>query len=162
MIENPLMAGANGPLKDAKIVLCVDDAAENRNAVAMVLLPTAYTFAGAASGEECLKLARQTPPKLVLLDIQMPGMDGFETCRQLRRIPQMEKVPIAFLTVRKAGEDVKKGLAAGGNDFIVKPFDHKKLLARVQHWIDGPIGAPAAKKSAGTTVTWNLSNTDKP
>jgi CheY-like chemotaxis protein len=144
-----------------KIVLCVDDAPENLSALNMVLLSNGYAFVGAASGDDCLKLVAKMKPKLVLLDIQMPGIDGFETCRRLRRLPQTAKVPIAFLTARRAGEDVKAGIAAGGNDFIIKPFDREKLMARVRHWVDGPAKPVEAQEPAQTTMTWNLSS-DRP
>ena len=147
----------NDPLTEhRKIVLCVDDAKENRGILNMVLMGAGYSFAGAASGEECLKIVSQSTPQLVLLDIEMPGLDGFETCRRLRQMPQMAKVPIAFLTVRKAGEDVKKGLASGGNDFIIKPFNNEKLLARVHHWVGQTKAAP--QPPAQTTMDWDLSS----
>jgi DNA-binding response OmpR family regulator len=64
----------------------------------------------------------------------MPVMDGFETCRRLRAIYALKHTPLAFLTARKSADDVRAGLAAGGNDFIIKPFDPGRLIARVAHW----------------------------
>ena len=85
-------------------------------------------------GAECLELSNRFIPKLILLDIRMPDMDGFETCRRLRTNPALRHIPVAFLTALKSAADVTTGLAAGGNDFIVKPFDTGKLLERVKHW----------------------------
>src|SRR5476649_853460 len=99
-----------------------------------VLTAAGYTFLAVGSGRECLTMLTRLAPRLILLDIQMPEMDGLETCRRIRAIREMAHVPIAFLTASKSPEDVRAGLAAGGNDFIVKPFDIKKLLLRVQHW----------------------------
>ena len=88
----------------------------------------------ARSGSECLSLVMRATPRLVLLDIEMPAMDGFETCRRLRTMDATKHIPVAFLTARKSAEDVKLGVAVGGNDFIVKPFDRAKLVDRIQHW----------------------------
>ena len=71
-------------------------------------------------------------------------MDGFETCRKLREMPELGRVPIAFLTARKTPEDVRHGLDVGGNDFIVKPFDPGKLLERVAHWTSRSLKFPVA------------------
>lgn len=117
-----------------KVVIGIDDQAENIMMLEALLETQGYTFFGAASGAEGLELAQRARPNLILLDIQMPTMDGYETCRRLRIMPNTRFVPIAFLTARKASEDVRAGLAAGGNDFIVKPFNAEKLLARVEHW----------------------------
>ena len=96
-----------------------------------------FTFMGTSGGAECITLANRAQPRLILLDIQMfPQMDGFETCKKLRIYPQLNIVPIVFLTARKTGEDVKNCLKAGGNDFIVKPFDPVKLIERVEYWVN--------------------------
>jgi DNA-binding response OmpR family regulator len=71
---------------------------------------------------------------VILLDVQMPGLDGFETCRRIRSRPELAAVPIAFLTTLSAVWDVQEGMVAGGNDFITKPVARQKLLDRVQYW----------------------------
>lgn len=126
-----------------KIVLGVDDQPENLMILESLVEAQGFAFFGVASGFEALSLAVRVSPKLILLDVQMPGMDGFETCRRLRAIPELRPVPIAFLTARKASEDVRTGLAAGGNDFIVKPFDPEKLIARVIQWTSRRIPSAA-------------------
>lgn len=130
------------PTRKNKMVLGVDDQAENLFLLEAVLEAAGYAFMSASSGAECLSLAIRCTPRLILLDVQTPDMDGYETCRRLRAIWLLRQVPVAFLTARKAAEDVKIGLAAGGNDFIVKPFDHEKLLARVDYWTKRSV-APA-------------------
>ncbi len=124
-----------------KIVFGVDDQSENLVLLEAIITSAGYTFLGMTRGIQCLSLAARAKPRLILLDIQMPDMDGYETCRRLRADWTMARVPIAFLTVRKAPEDVKAGVAAGGNDFLVKPFDPKKLLARVDHWVRNGLSA---------------------
>ena len=117
-----------------KTVLAVDDAPENLAFIRACLASAGYTVFAAKSGEECLTLLTRLTPRLILLDVQMPGIDGFETCRLIRKRKELAGVPIAFLTARKGAEDVQECVAAGGNDFIVKPFNRQKLLDRVGHW----------------------------
>jgi CheY-like chemotaxis protein len=123
------------PSRKNKTVIGVDDQVENLMILEGLITHHGYNFFGASSGAECLSLALRVDPKLILLDVQMPDMDGYETCRRLRAMFVLRSVPVAFLTARKAPEDVRTGLSAGGNDFIVKPFDPVKLLARVDHWM---------------------------
>ena len=117
-----------------KLVLGVDDAPENLLILKAVLGAAGYAFVGVSNGPECIALVLRGAPKLILLDIQMPEMDGFAVCRKLRTVPAGKHVPVAFLTARKTAQDVTEGLAAGGNDFILKPFDRTKLIERVHHW----------------------------
>jgi len=121
----------------SKIVIGVDDEPENLSLLKSVIEGAGFTFMGTSGGAECIALANRAQPRLILLDIQMfPQMDGFETCKKLRIYPQLHVVPIVFLTARKTGEDVKNCLKAGGNDFIVKPFDPVKLIERVEYWVN--------------------------
>ena len=128
----------------SKLILAVDDSPEDLALLNAIVMGAGYTFVGAASGEDALSLVHRCTPRLILLDIQMPGLGGVETCRRLRENPQLRTVPIAFLTACKTRGDVKEGLAAGGNDFIVKPIHRDTLLQRVQHWTNHRIAAPKA------------------
>jgi two-component system, OmpR family, response regulator len=118
----------------AKVVIGVDDAPENLAILEAAVRAGGYTFIGASSGTECLSLLTRVVPRLIMLDVEMPELDGFETCRRIRMNPQLRSVPVAFLTARRTADDVKQGIAVGGNDFIIKPFDVVKLLGRVRHW----------------------------
>jgi len=137
------MSDAEFAARRGKIILGVDDQADNIMILESLIEAQGFTFFGVNSGAEGLSLAQRVNPRLILLDIQMPDMDGLETCRRLRRIPAFAATPVAFLTARKAVEDVKAGIAAGGNDFILKPIDPEKLLARVAHWTSRRISAAA-------------------
>jgi two-component system OmpR family response regulator len=128
LASNPLAANRS------KVIVGVDDDTESLTLLDRVVSSAGYTFLGVASGPECLALLARTMPRLILLDIQMPEMDGFETCRRLRADKGLLHVPIAFITSRKTTEDVRKGMAAGGNDFIVKPFEPAKLADRLHYW----------------------------
>jgi two-component system response regulator RpaA len=86
----------------------------------------------AYSGLEGLKLARQDPPDLVILDIIMPGMDGYEVCTEMRDDDQLAEVPILFLTAKIKDEDIIAGLKAGADDYITKPFNVDELVLRIR------------------------------
>ena len=118
----------------SKVIIGVDDTPENLTLLGHVVGAAGYTFFGASSGAECLALLSRIAPRLILLDVQMPGIDGFETCRRIRADTRLRHVPVAFLTSRKTPDDVHSGMAAGGNDFILKPFDNALLVGRVNHW----------------------------
>jgi len=137
------MTDAEFAARRGKIILGVDDQPDNIMILESLIETQGFTFFGVNSGAECLSLAQRVNPRLILLDIQMPELDGFETCRRLRRTPNMATTPVAFLTARKSVEDVRTGIAAGGNDFILKPIDPDKLLARVIHWTSRRVSAAA-------------------
>jgi CheY-like chemotaxis protein len=117
-----------------KIVLVVDDSDESRRFTQTVVEAHGYSCLAVPSGPACLEAVNRAPPRVILLDVEMPSMDGYETCRRLRKLSFMRRVPIMFLTARKTGEAVRTGIGAGGNDFVVKPFDPAKLLERVDYW----------------------------
>lgn len=129
--------------RKAKVVLAADDQPENILMLESLIEGQGFTFFGVNSGADCISLAQRVSPRLILLDVQMPGMDGFETCRRLRTIHTLRQTPVAFLTARKGVADVQAGVAAGGNDFVVKPFAPDKLIARVLHWTSRRVSAAA-------------------
>ncbi len=130
------MGAAENVSAKHKIVIGVDDHPRNVTLLRDVITSAGYTFFGATSGSECLSLVMRVEPRLILLDIQMPEMDGIETCRKLRTRPdgRLDRVPIAFITACNMQADVQRGLAAGGNDFILKPFAITRLIERVNYW----------------------------
>jgi CheY-like chemotaxis protein len=71
---------------------------------------------------------------VVLLDVNMPGIDGYEVCRRLRGMPHLQRVPIAFITANRTTADLMRAKEVGGNDFILKPFEIVRLQERVRHW----------------------------
>jgi len=111
-------------------ILIVDDDASVRRALHLTLAGLGFNTGEACGGEEALVLARATPYDVVLLDINMPGMDGLETCRQLRRF--LPRVAILMLTVRDGEEDKVEALEAGADDYVTKPFHIRELTARVR------------------------------
>lgn len=97
-----------------------------------LLLSEAYTTASAENGLQALKLARELLPDLIILDVMMPGLDGFETCRQLRADPRLAEVPVLMLTALDERAARLQGIESGADDFIAKPFDRIELLARIK------------------------------
>ena len=112
-------------------ILVIDDNITNLKVASEQLKAVGFEVLTARSGETGLKRARLAHPDLILLDVQMPGIDGFETCRQIKSDPQVSEIPVIFTTVLTNVEDKLKGFEAGGVDYVSKPFQVKELLARV-------------------------------
>jgi two-component system, cell cycle response regulator len=119
-------------------ILGVDDDIDQLIVLQSHLDAAGFTFFGATSGEEALKLVPRLRPQLIILDVMMRGFDGFETCRRLRLDPATARVPVLLLTARQTEADVLAAKAVGANDFVVKPFDAQRLTARVRRWLAHP------------------------
>ena len=115
-------------------ILIVDDTPENITLLSDVLAPLGCRLKVATSGERALQIVERQCPDLILLDVMMPGLDGFETCRRLKAAPATRDVPVIFVTAR--GEDVAAGFDAGGADYILKPFQSVEVRARVAHQLE--------------------------
>lgn len=113
-------------------ILIVDDDRLNTRILASILRPEGYEIATVHSGEECLERYEQFKPDLVLLDVIMPGITGFETCRTLRDRHGDALAPVIFITAKSESDDVVEGLAAGGVDYLPKPFKGREALARLR------------------------------
>jgi adenylate cyclase len=116
---------------DAGVVLVVDDQAPNRRLLEAVLTPRGYRVLAASSGEEALQTLHEEQPDVVLLDILMPGMDGYEVCRRIRSDPATAILPVVMITASGQQEKLV-ATEAGADDFRTKPFDQAELLARVR------------------------------
>ncbi|ADN01528.1 response regulator [Spirochaeta thermophila] len=112
-------------------ILIVDDTPPNIQLLGSILQEH-YIVSFAESGPEALSRLEKTPFDLILLDIMMPEMDGFEVCRRVRSNPKTKDIPIIFLSAKADRESVMKGLELGGQDYVVKPYDPRELLKRVQ------------------------------
>jgi len=110
-------------------ILIVDDAQQVRRVLRTALSAEGYTIFEAGTGEEALESVRQSSPDVILLDVNMPGIGGLETCREIRRTMD---IPILMLTVRNAERDKVMALDAGADDYVVKPFSMAELLARIR------------------------------
>jgi two-component system, NtrC family, sensor kinase len=113
-------------------ILIVDDVPNNIRILVELLDPTEYKVAVARSGEKALAIVEDTPPDLILLDIMMPGIDGFETCRRLKADPRTQDIPVIFMSALSETVNKVQGLEVGGVDYITKPIAQAEALARIR------------------------------
>ncbi|HEY7043371.1 MAG TPA: response regulator [Nocardioidaceae bacterium] len=139
---------------DAVEVLVVDDQPQNIRLLDAVLSPRGYRVVTASSGEEALTVLSQTRPDLVLLDIVMPGVDGYEVCRRIRDNPATAFLPVVMITASGAQERLR-ALEAGADDFVTKPFDQSELLARVSSLARVKRYHDTVRRQAEELAAWN-------
>ncbi len=118
-------------IKDARLLI-VDDHPKNIQVVGKILSNNGYRSIIARNGIEALKAAKQALPDLILLDVMMPEMDGYETCIQLKALPLTKDIPVIFLTAKTETEDIVQGFELGAVDYVNKPFNSHELLARIR------------------------------
>lgn len=116
----------------APLLLVVDDDPINVELLCELLHAMDYRVEGALDGPSALVVARERQPDLILLDIMMPGMNGYEVCRRLRAVPETTKIPVVFVTALSDTADKLQAIEAGGDDFLTKPFSRPILLARIR------------------------------
>jgi CheY-like chemotaxis protein len=119
-------------MKAKPVILVVDDQIQNNELLEAYLVPEGYEIIKATSGEEALQKLADNQIDLILLDVMMPGMDGFEVTRRIRQDPKNKLMPIILVTALKETEDRIQGIKAGCDDYISKPFDKMELFARIQ------------------------------
>jgi diguanylate cyclase (GGDEF)-like protein len=117
-------------------ILIVDDEPHIRRILCFLLDQRGYSTSQAADGVEALELARSQRPDLILLDLMMPRMDGFEVCEALRSDYTTAQIPVIMLTAKGEVTDKVRGLQGGANDYLTKPYDNKELIARVQNMLE--------------------------
>ncbi len=116
-------------------ILVVEDNPDNMYVLDHLLTRKGYIVQQAARGEEALKSVRTLRPALVLMDMQMPGMDGYAVVREMRRIPELAGMPIIAVTAHSMPGDREQTLAAGCTDYIAKPISPRDLLQLVEHYL---------------------------
>ena len=119
-------------MKAKPVILVVDDQIQNNELLEAYLVPEGYEIIKATSGEEALRKLADNQIDLILLDVMMPSMDGFEVTRRIRQDPKNKLMPIILVTALKETEDRIQGIKAGCDDYISKPFDKMELFARIQ------------------------------
>lgn len=113
-------------------ILVVDDKAENLHLLTRMLTERGYTVRAANNGHRALESVQASPPNIVLLDIRMPDMDGYEVCRRLKSAPGFQEVPVIFISALEEIQDKVKGFEVGGVDYITKPFQFEEVIARLE------------------------------
>jgi len=119
-------------MRTPPLLLVVDDNPMNVDILKTRLTTHGYDIATAADGEEALAVAREKLPDLILLDVMMPKLDGFEVCRRLKGDPTLPFMPIILVTAKADSKDIVAGLEAGGDEYLTKPLDQAALVARVK------------------------------
>src|SRR5512144_1402813 len=112
-------------------ILVVDDTPANIQSLAAILKEKGYQISAATNGKQALEVLARVQPDLILLDVMMPEMDGFETCRQLKAAERWRHIPVIFLTAKTETADIVQGFELGAVDYVAKPFNTHELLARV-------------------------------
>ncbi len=137
-------------LADCRVLL-VDDAKANLD-ILVEGLKADHKLSLAMNGETALQIATRTPPDLVLLDIMMPGMDGYEVCRRLRAMPETAEVPIMFLSSLEEVQNKTRGFELGANDYLTKPFEMLEVKARVKSLLKAKAYSDAAKEQIASEL----------
>jgi sigma-B regulation protein RsbU (phosphoserine phosphatase) len=137
-------------LSDCRVLL-VDDAKANLD-ILVEGLKSDHKLSLAMNGETALQVAERMPPDLVLLDIMMPGLDGYEVCRRLRAKPETAEVPIMFLSSLEEVQNKTRGFEAGANDYLTKPFDMLEVKARVRSLLKAKAYSDAAREQIASEL----------
>ncbi|MEW5909467.1 MAG: response regulator [Thermodesulfobacteriota bacterium] len=122
----------------AKRILIVDDEPNILVPLQFLMEQNGYQVNLAYSGEEALEAVSKLRPDLILLDIMLPGIDGFEVCQILRLNPEWKQIKIIFLTARGRDVDIAKGMILGADAYIVKPFSNAEIISRVKALLEDP------------------------
>jgi class 3 adenylate cyclase/CheY-like chemotaxis protein len=141
-------------MAERDLILVVDDLPQNIRLLEAILLPRGYEVASANSGEEALLAVTERVPDLILLDIVMPGIDGYEVCRRIRSSPATEFLPVVMITA--SGEEQKIGaIEAGADDFVTKPLNQAELLARVHSLLRVKHYHDTIERQSSELAAWN-------
>jgi two-component system cell cycle response regulator DivK len=119
----------------SKRILVVEDQEDNRKIVRDLVTASGYELVEAATGEEGLEVAARERPDLILMDIQLPGIDGYEVTRRIKANPQLRQIPIIAVTSYALSGDDKKAFAAGCDGYVTKPFSPRLLLAKIREYL---------------------------
>lgn len=119
----------------SKRILIVEDQEDNRRIMRDLLVASGYTLVEATTGEEGLALADRERPDLILMDIQLPGLDGYEVTRRIKANPALKLIPIIAVTSYALSGDDRKAFAAGCDGYVTKPFSPRQLLAKIREYL---------------------------
>ena len=129
-------------------ILVIEDNSDTRRFL-QVMLGKEFDVSIAKDGLEGIDLARSIQPEIIILDVMMPSLNGYDTCKKLKSLPETENIPVIFLSGKNTTAEITYGLSMGADDYLPKPFDHKELLARVKSRIARSRANPAPRVSVG-------------
>lgn len=129
-------------------ILVIEDNPDTRRFL-QVMLNREFEVALAKDGVEGIELAKSVQPELIVLDVVMPSLNGYDTCKRLKSIPETSNIPVIFLSARNTTAEITYGLSMGADDYLPKPFDHKELLARIKSRLARAISNPSPRVIAG-------------
>jgi adenylate cyclase len=141
-------------MSEEPTVLVIDDLPQNTRLLEAILTPKGYRVMTAGSGEEGLRLLGENQPDLVLLDILMPGMDGYEVCSRIRDDPATAFLPVVMITA-SGDQEKRRALETGADDFVTKPFDQTELLARVRSLVRIKQHHDTIERQSEELAAWN-------
>ena len=121
-------------MAEKKMILIVEDDEDMVEALKDKLEYEGYNVAVCDNGLDSIEIARKIKPSLILLDVILPKLNGFETCNDLKSDPETSSIPVVMLTAKGQDTDMLKGSQAGADDYIVKPFDYERLMERVKEY----------------------------
>lgn len=113
-------------------ILIAEDERDIRDLVAFTLRFAGYEVFAAANGEEAVELAPQVSPDLILMDVRMPRMTGYDACRMIKLNPELKDIPVVFLSAKGQEAEIQQGLEAGAEEYLLKPFAPDQLTSRVK------------------------------
>jgi two-component system, cell cycle response regulator DivK len=119
----------------SKLILAVEDQEDNMQILRDLLTSTGYELIEAANGEEALAALAKQRPDLILMDIQIPIIDGYEVTRRMKANPALRSIPIIAVTSHAIGEGEEKARAAGCDDFVAKPYSPRQLLTKIREYL---------------------------
>ncbi len=121
------------------LIHIVDDEMIFRRLLSEILNDPKFILSESSSGKQCIDYLQRHRVDIIVLDVRMPDIDGYETCKQLRSKPSTAKTPIIFMTAAEKPDEVKAGYAAGGSDYIIKPFKPSVVQLRIFNMLDGQV-----------------------
>ena len=119
-----------------KRILVIEDQEDNRQIVRDLVTASGYELIEATTGEEGIEAAARERPDLILMDIQLPGIDGYEVTRRIKANPQLRQIPVIAVTSYALSGDDKKAFAAGCDGYVTKPYSPRLLLAKIKEYLD--------------------------
>lgn len=129
-------------------ILVIEDNSDTRRFL-QVMLSREFDVTVAQNGVEGIELAKNSKPELIVLDVVMPSLSGYETCKRLKSDPETETIPVIFLSGKNTTTEITYGLSMGADDYLPKPFDHKELLARIKSRLSRAQASPSPKVKVG-------------